>query len=648
MSVLSKIFRSLFGDEITPRVLMIIVYTAIVFAPMELFLNWTIGWSIAGAVSYAVILLFTELAYRSGKPLTKAEVYILWVMAGVAAGDAVKISTVLWNVYFVSSPLARNDPALASVIDKMWWFAPPPTSPAVIHRTLFHPDFFAPLVFTIAYYILVTKIIDVALGMMMYYIFAVREKYPFPYQRADAALIEALSTRSPDKMRVFSLAFVAGVIFGFLTVFMPLVTSRPMAVYIDFTQMLDIVLPGASFSLPITIHSYLWGMLLPVRWAAHLIIASIAIYVVANHLLVEMFPEQHGMWGWQPGMSWWEHYVFSLSNFWIIPLVGFSLAVSIAMFITRIRIVIEPFKVLYKIARKRISAEELEEVRKLPIHLAAAVWLIAALVSALMSFYLLTTVRPTPIYLLLVLVGICVGTTFLNSLIGTASVGKVGQMITLQDPVTRQDIVQAMVYYATARDRPEIWFAPVAVTWGGEWWAAQFKVAELLKVKPTTLIKVMLITFPIVWAIGLVWIQMLWSIAPVPSSLYWWPYISWTLAVRYRVMWASGELFEKLFRDPALFGIPFIVGFIASIVTELTHIGISLPAVIAGATMPPALALPIFVGSVANYFITKKYGERWGAMKMMVITGFTTGTMVVTMIAAAMLMVMKAVWPFPY
>ncbi|MEI6499913.1 MAG: peptide transporter, partial [Armatimonadota bacterium] len=124
------------------------LFVGFIMMPGAIYLGLVVGQSMGPAAEWTTIILFTEVARRSFVSLKRQEIYILFYIAaslasmqgGVAlAGGA--FAGKIWDQYFVRSPAAEGT-GIASQVPA--WVVPSGQSPAIMHRTFFHPDWIVP------------------------------------------------------------------------------------------------------------------------------------------------------------------------------------------------------------------------------------------------------------------------------------------------------------------------------------------------------------------------------------------------------------------------------------------------------------------------------------------------------------------------
>ena len=200
-----------FADGFNMKTVIGIAFLGLFMIPGSIYLNLIAGQSLGPAAEWTTIILFIEVARRSFTTLRRQEIYMLYyVAASLTAGFGVALSggpfaQLVWNQYFVQSPGAKAfgiDDQIPS------WVSPLGTSDAIINRTLFHPDWLAPIALTAVLYIL-SRASAFTLGYGLFRITADVERLPFPLAPIQAegatALAESSSGNETWRWRAFSM-----------------------------------------------------------------------------------------------------------------------------------------------------------------------------------------------------------------------------------------------------------------------------------------------------------------------------------------------------------------------------------------------------------------------------------------------------------
>ncbi|RLG09386.1 MAG: hypothetical protein DRN68_01675, partial [Thaumarchaeota archaeon] len=90
-------------EGLTINSILAIIYAAVVLQPAAIYLTMTAGVTIGAG--YVAVLLFVELARLLGRPLRRAEVFIIYSMSGLAAMTNYFMA-MPWNAYIRTSPIS--------------------------------------------------------------------------------------------------------------------------------------------------------------------------------------------------------------------------------------------------------------------------------------------------------------------------------------------------------------------------------------------------------------------------------------------------------------------------------------------------------------------------------------------------------------
>jgi len=95
------------------------LFIAVLMVPGALYMGLLAGQGIGPAAQWVTVILFIEVARRAQRSLKRAEIFVLFFMAGAAMG--MPFSGLLWNQFYL-----RSDAAAAyGIADQLpRWFAP--------------------------------------------------------------------------------------------------------------------------------------------------------------------------------------------------------------------------------------------------------------------------------------------------------------------------------------------------------------------------------------------------------------------------------------------------------------------------------------------------------------------------------------------
>jgi hypothetical protein len=199
-----------------------------------------------------------------------------------------------------------------------------------------------------------------------------------------------------------------------------------------------------------------------------------------------------------------------------------------------------------------------------------------------------------------------------------------------------------------------IWFAPASVPNYGVA-TVGFRVMELTGTKILSQIKAIIVTLPIIVVASLLFSQLLWGMAEIPSSNYPHAQMMWELeAKKQGIMMTSttegGSIFQEAWKWK-YFGWGIGTG-LASF-TLLSALG--LPTLLTygivrglGQSMP-AYALLEFAGAmIGGFYFRKKFGEKWFSYTPVLAAGFACGMGLISLIAVAVNILSSMISPLRY
>lgn len=622
---------------------MALLLTSLVFTPISIYMQLVAGVSSLPAVAIIMAILFNEIARLTGNPLTKQELLIIYQMSALAAGATTCYLYQVQKSYFMTSPLAWsfkiNGVPLPQLIPS--WWAPPPSSQAYVLRTFIHADWLIPLLIVNIQSGLFYYLVELSLAAMVSYLYVEVERLPFPLAVIDASLVTTLAERDPDSMRLFTLAIFPGLVWGAILYLLPSLTGVILVPlpWLDLTPWTAKWLPGALFGLATDLAPYVSGLFIPFHVAAYMVVASIAVWVVGNHLALTAFRGAFPEWAHEyfQGMSLTQAYSRSLLRVWIVPQIAFAYASVIAILVFTGKNLIRAFSPLFR-ASGEISARPYISLRK------SIAMYIAGSVGSVILFSMLVPSFPLWIaFLMSTLV------SFLNALISTRAIGETGYSVSI--PYEWYTAV-----YLSGYKGVEAWiFQPVvgglpSLEGGAPYWAYMVKVAHLTQTMPSDVFKALVFNIILYNIFSFVWTEFFWRIAPIPSSAYPYAMASWPAALVSSVVWIIGEVGVK----PWLFMYSF-AGMLSLLLggefaARVLHVPFSSMGVLMGATTIPPYAIPVLIGALFNRYVLPRFigKERWDRNKAIIVAGITTGQGVATGVGIALMLITKATWIKPW
>ena len=221
---------STFEDGFNWTSLLGAVFVALLMVPGAIYMGLLAGIdSIGSASQWVTVILFIEVAKRAQKNLKRAEIFVLFFMAGSAMG--LPFNGLLWNQFFI-----RSDAAIATGIaaDLPIWFAPAVDSASYSLRTFFHLDWL-PVIGMVIFGTFFGTLSSTILGYGLFRVASDVEKLPFPMAPIGAQGVMALAEDADEKdlqqsagkwrWRVFSIGGELGLVIGAVYLLMPTLTG---------------------------------------------------------------------------------------------------------------------------------------------------------------------------------------------------------------------------------------------------------------------------------------------------------------------------------------------------------------------------------------------------------------------------------------
>ena len=286
-----------FEDGFSIKTVIGAFFIALFMLPGGMYLGLVAGQGVGEAAEWVTIVLFAEVARRSYNPLRKQEIYVLFYVA-TALTSAVSLerglgggpfSALIWNAYFALSPAANK---IAHDIPR--WAVPSPESPAMLHRELWHPAWWMPILILVITE-LMGRLSWMGLGYVLFRITSDVEKLPFPYAPVAASGATALSEVGSETWRwnIFSTGAVVGLLFGLIYVAVPVVSGtvlgKPFQIlpipFADWTRNVETILPAAIVGLSFSLGNVLIGFVLPYEIVGGACVASVLAMIVGNPIL---------------------------------------------------------------------------------------------------------------------------------------------------------------------------------------------------------------------------------------------------------------------------------------------------------------------------------------------------------------------------
>jgi uncharacterized oligopeptide transporter (OPT) family protein len=211
---------------------------------------------------------------------------------------------------------------------------------------------------------------------------------------------------------------------------------------------------------------------------------------------------------------------------------------------------------------------------------------------------------------------------------------------------------------------PDVWFAPWPIALGASGWTQNFKICELVRCRPSSLIKASIIAMPVGMLANFLFMEIFWRIADIPSATY--PYADTFLpiVVQTDCIWMSTTT-PVLNPDPTysaanifkvkwmliafgIFTLIYIVNRVYGALRPKKEI-VSLIGLAVGMATPLPFSLSLFIGGLLAIFIKKRWGAEWfNRYRNVLVAGLVVGEGVVIGICAAIAALKNSLVTIPY
>ena len=608
---------------------------------------------ISGAMRWVMVILFAEVAKRSFTSLKSQELYTLHFMAGAALADP--FAGFLWKQFVSQSEYIQG---LGLAAELPYWAFPSAAAIEAGGRTLFTRAWL-PVIALTTYGLVVSRIDNYGLGYVLYRVTSDVEKLPFPFAPVNAAGIVALSTDRGEetswRWRCFSIGGMIGMAWGIIYLCVPLITEALLPrrveliplVFIDFTTQVGEWLPAVPFNLVINLGAFLSGMVVPF-WGVMGGLFGLMFTWVANPML-----QNAGiLTSWRPEMGFVDTTFANHIDFYLSFGIGLTLAVTASQLVifltTTLRNAIKPNA--REVSNRPRFAERARAVYRI----------------------LITNNRARGDLSIFVAIGIYFASTFSWIAIG---VGLIGDAYPWKIMLFYAVLYTPLISYATAKlegvcgqavqipylkeltimmtgyKGVDIWFAPMPIqNLGSE--TVGFRVLELTGTKIISQIKTLALTIPIVVIASLMASEMLWRMAPVPSSAYPFTEMMWELRLR---QWAvmitatqegGSQFLESLHLDYALWGL--LSG--STLFAVLSAVGMPIMLIFGAVwglaqSNPGAMFCTVIGALIGRFHFKKKYGSMWLKYMVTIVAGFGCGMGITSMIAMSFNVIVRMLSP---
>lgn len=653
-----------FEEGFTGRTLVGALFVAFIMLPGAIYLGLVSGQSLGSASEWVTIVLFAEVARRSFIPLKRQEIYVLFYIAAALSGLNAELGVsggpfgnLIWNGYLHTAPQATGtaihvNGELTTISRAIpTWAIPAESSSVWTQRSFLHPDWLIPIGLLLVGSVL-DKVGQVTGGYALFRLTSDIERLPFPMAPVHAAgataLAEAGSKDESWRWQVFSTGAVAGLLFGFFYLGIPIYTGTVLPApikllplpFLDLTPNTEGILPGAATGLSMDLTHVLSGFVLPLPMVVGAAVTSLASQLVVNPWLYrnEMLPTYR-----KGANALWTKMAGDL-DFWMSVDIGLKISVALIG-------VWMAISIMSRYLRSRGQGAGADAISTPPPGRGDFDWRKGLILFfACQAGYVVLGHMLVPAFPLLILIGLGFLYTPLYSYVSARMYGLTGRGVGL--PYVREAI-----FLQTGYRGVDLWFMPTAMHDYGAF-AQRFREVELTGTRFSSIVKAETLVLPLVLIASFIYWAFLWYTSAIPSSQFPYAQMYWPVHVTYRVLWMSattdGGAAVKQFIGAIRPGVivPSILGGLAAYGAVA---GLKLPILfyygaVGGVGQMMTTTVPNLMGAlVGKYYFSKRFGlSEWRRYAPVLLAGFSCGMGLIAMVAIALGLIAKSVSFLPF
>ena len=656
-----------------------IIFCGLIMLPGSIYLGLMTGAGMGSAATWVTLILFSELARRSLRPMSAPQLVTLLRAAGIMmAAQAVMpggpLGGLIYRAYLVTSDAVR-DAGMRDAFPS--WFCPSPDSVAIIDRQLLHWDWMIPIMLVV-FISIIGLIKRYTLGYALFRLTSDIEKLPYPLAPVQAQgalaladddakpkasadgnqpMAELQTNGSPTRSarwRQFSLGAALGIAFGMLQVGIPAITGllldKPVFLlpqpFVDLTRSTEGFLPATPTGITLDLGIIFLGFVLPF-WAVVGTFAAIVLTLVLNPVLAHTGI----LHTWKPGMDTVNTTFANDVDFWMSFGIGAGLAiaaVSLWSTVKEVRAKLDELRAL-KVARG--GNADLWTVPAgrgdYPLWIALALYVVAAGTTVAVCWWVLPKSSGMLLFLILFAFVYSPFISYVNARLQGIS----GQDVEIP-------FIKEAAFILSGSKGIEIWLAPIpAENYGSQ--AQALRVNELTGVRFWSLIKTELVAIPALVLLSFVFWAFIWKANAVPSDAFPAAQINWELRTKRDALLYSSTFVAPGEQEASLGDSEFMravhpgviaTGFGGTVIgfTVMTAFGLPVLFVygfVRGlGQFPHTMLLEIVGALLARYYFERRIGrDQFRRMAPTLMAGYFTGVGLIGMGTIALKLIQQAV-----
>ena len=618
-----------------------VLFIALIMVPGAIYMGLLAGAGIGPAAQWVTVILFIEIAKRANAKLNRAQLFVLFYMAGSVVSTA-EGGGLLWTQFLVRSDAALSF-GLAGTFPS--WVAP--SDPAAYETRSFFQLAWLPAIGLIFFKMFFGKLDGAIMSYGLFRIASDVEKLPFPLAPVGAQGMMALADdlEGKDKSaggwrwRVFSIGGAIGLLFGLVYMGLPTLSGallgKTMQIlpipFVDWSTYTQDFLPTVATGLSFDFGQIILGMVMP-YWAMIGSFLGLLVTVILNPIMFHSGVLK----SWTPGDTTVEIMFKNNIDLYFSLGIGMSLAIAV--------IGIASIFSLLKRNRQANTAFTVPAGRgDIPNMWIIAVYLVSTVIYILVSWWLVDF--HVGVLVLLLFFGFVY--TPIISYVTARLEGIAGQVVEIP-------FIKEMSFILSGYQGVGIWFIPVPQANYGAG-TVFYRQAELTGTKFTSLWKADAFLFPVTLIATIGFSSFIWGMNEIPSSVYPFTQQLWELNAKNACLLYSSTSGEYSQFTEALSGGKVGIGFMVGLMLfgGLSFINAPITLIYGllrgiGQTMPHVI-IPQMIGAVlGRYYFEKRLGLKWREYVPVLAAGFAAGVGLISMFCIGLVFLTKSTNSLPY